>query len=53
MLDKALAVISLIALIGFMMIVLWFINEAALWIIVSAVLLMVVYDFYTELWKSG
>ena len=53
MLDKILAIISLVALIGFMGIVLWFINEVALWIIVCSVLLMGAYDFYTELRRSG
>jgi 4-hydroxybenzoate polyprenyltransferase len=53
MMDKALAIISILALIAFMGIVLVFINEIALWVIVCAVLLMAVYDFYVELWRSG
>ena len=53
MLDKVLAVISILALIGFMGIVLVFINEIALWVIVCSVLLMGIYDFYLELWRSG
>jgi 4-hydroxybenzoate polyprenyltransferase len=53
MLDKVLAVISIGALIGFMGIVLIFINEMALWIIVCSVLAMAIYDFYRELWRSG
>jgi 4-hydroxybenzoate polyprenyltransferase len=53
MVDKLLAVIWMLVLIVFMGIVLWFINELALWIIVGAVLLMAIYDFYLELWGSG
>lgn len=53
MLDKVLAIVSILGLIGFMGIVLVFINEIALWVIVCAVLLMAAYDFYVELWKSG
>ena len=53
MLDKALAIISLFALIAFMGIVLWFINEIALWVIVCTVLAMAAFDFYRELWGSG
>lgn len=49
MLDKVLAVISLGALVAFMGIVLVYINELALWILVVTVLLMVAYDFFTEL----
>ncbi len=53
MLDKVLGILSLLALIAFMSIVLVFINEAALWIIVCAVLVMAAYDFFIELWRSG
>jgi len=53
MLDKVLAIISITALIGFMGIVLVYIDEIALWIIVCTVLLMAVYDFYSELRGSG
>jgi 4-hydroxybenzoate polyprenyltransferase len=53
MLDKVIAIISILVLIAFMGIVLVFINEIALWIIVCAVLLMAIYDFYLELWRSG
>ena len=53
MLDKVLAIISILALIAFMGIVLVFINEIALWVIVCGVLLMGIYDFYLELWGSG
>jgi hypothetical protein len=49
MLDKVLAVVSLGALIGFMGIVLVYINEMALWIIVVTVLVMAAYDFFIEL----
>ena len=52
MLDKVLAVISMLALIGFMGVVLVFINEIALWVIVCGVLAMGIYDFYLELWRS-
>ncbi len=53
MLDKVLAVISVLALTAFMGIVLVFINEIALWIIVCTVLAMAAYDFYVELRGSG
>ncbi len=53
MLDKVLAVISLLALIAFMGIVLVFINEIALWMVVCTVLVMAAYDFYVELRGSG
>ncbi len=53
MLDKVLAVISLLALIVFMGIVLVFINEIALWMVVCTVLVMAAYDFYVELRGSG
>ena len=53
MLDKVLAMISLVALIAFMGIVLVFINEIALWIVVCTVLAMAAYDFYVELRGSG
>ena len=53
MLDKLLAVISLLALIVFMGFVLVFINEIALWAVVCTVLAMAAYDFYTELRGSG
>lgn len=53
MLDKVLAIIWVGALIAFMGILLTYINELALWIIVCAVLVMAVYDFYIELRGSG
>lgn len=53
MLDKVLAIISLIALIGFMGIVLVYINSISLWIIVCIVLLMAIFDFYIELRGTG
>ena len=53
MLDKVLAVISLLALIVFMGIVLVFINEIALWMVVCTVLVMAAYDFYVELRGGG
>lgn len=45
MLDKIMATISLAAFIGFMLIVLVWINEIDLWIIVVIVLAMAIYDF--------
>lgn len=53
MVDKVLAVLFMGALIAFMGVVLVFINEPALWIIVCSVLVMGVYDFYTELRGSS
>lgn len=53
MLDKILAVISLAALIGFMLIVLIWINEIDLWIISVVVLLMAVFDFFYETRNAG
>lgn len=52
MLDKVLAVFFMALLIAFMGVVLVYINKMALWIIVCAVLLMGIYDFYTELRRS-
>jgi len=52
MMDKVLAIFFMAALIVFMGVVVVYINEPALWIIVSAVLVMGVYDFYTELRSS-
>lgn len=48
MLDKIIAALSIAALIGFMMIVLVWINELDLWVITVAVLVMASYDFYTS-----
>ncbi len=53
MVDKALAVVWLGALMVFMGIALVYINELALWIIVVTVLAMVAYDFFIELRGSG
>ena len=53
MMDKVLAIFFIGLLVAFMGIVLWFINEVALWVIVCSVLLMGIYDFYTELRGSG
>jgi len=53
MLDKFLGVFSLALLIGFMGIVVWYIGRPNLTIIVILVLVMAVYDFWRELWKSN
>ncbi len=53
MLDKILAVISLAAFIGFMLIVLIWINEIDLWIISVMVMLMAVFDFIYETRNAG
>ncbi len=49
MLDKVLMTVSMLALIGFMGIVLVFVNELDLWLITVVVLVMAVHDFYTTL----
>jgi hypothetical protein len=51
MLDRVLGVLSLALLIAFMGVVVWFIGVPDLTIIVVAVLLMAVYDFWRELSK--
>lgn len=53
MMDKILAIVFMSLLIGFMGIVLVYINEPALWIIVCIVLVMGIYDFYVDLRGSG
>jgi len=56
LLDKALATVSILALIGFMLIVTVFVNEPDLWIIVVAVvavLAMAVYDFWRTFRQNG
>ena len=49
MLDRALAIISILALVAFMGIVTWFVNEPDLWIVVLIVLAMASYDFWRDL----
>lgn len=53
MLDKFLAAVSILALIGFMSIVVVWVNEPDLWIITLVVLAMAVYDFVTTTRNSG
>ena len=53
MLDKVLAAVSLVMLIGFMLIVTAFVNEPDLWIIVVVVLVMAVYDFVRGFRRNG
>ena len=53
MLDRIFATISLAAFIGFMLIILVWINELDLWIISVAVLLLAVYDFVHTLRDAG
>ena len=49
MLDRTLAIFSLLALVAFMGIVTWFVNEPDLWIVVLIVLAMAGYDFWRTL----
>lgn len=49
MLDRIFAVLSILALIGFMGIVTVFVNEPDLWIVVILVLAMASYDFWRSL----
>lgn len=46
MLDKSLAAISIVLFLGFMGIVIYFVKELDLTIIVVAVLMMAIYDFW-------
>lgn len=48
-LDRILAVLSILLLIAFMGIVTWFVNEPDLWIVVILVLVMASYDFWRTL----
>ena len=48
-LDRVLAVLSILLLVGFMGIVTWFVNEPDLWIVVLLVLGMASYDFWRTL----
>lgn len=49
MLDRVLATLSALVMIGFMSVVLVFVNEPALWIVVIVVLVMMVSDFVITL----
>ena len=46
------AVASLLGLVAFMSVVVWFVNEPDLWIVVVVVLAMASYDFWLSLRKS-
>ncbi len=52
MADKIVALASLVGLIAFMGVVVWFVNEPDLWIVVILVLVMASYDFWITLRKS-
>lgn len=49
MVDKILASIWILALVGFMMVVTGFVNEPDLWIIVIIVLILGIIDFVKEI----
>ena len=49
MLDKVLGFLSIALLIGFMGIVVWYINRPALTTIVVLVVLLAIYDFWRDL----
>ena len=53
MVDKIVALASLAALVAFMGVVVWFVNEPDLWIVVLIVLVMASYDFWISLRKSN
>ena len=53
MADKLVAVASLVGLIAFMGVVVWFVNEPDLWIVVIIVLVMASYDFWLTLRRSN
>lgn len=53
MLDKALAAISIALFLGFMGIVIYFVKEVDLTLIVVAVLIMAVYDFWGATRQNG
>lgn len=50
--DRVLAVLSMAMFIGFAGIVAYFVNETELWVVLIIVILMAMYDFWTEL-RSG
>ena len=50
MLDKFLGIFSIVLLIVFMGVVVWYIARPPLTIIVVGVLLLGIYDFWRELW---
>ena len=52
-LDRILAILSMLALIGFMGIVTVFVNEIDLWLIVALVLAMGIYDFWRSVGRRG
>lgn len=49
MLDRVLAVLSILGLVGFMGIVTVFVNEPDLWIVALVVLAMATFDFWRTL----
>ena len=49
MTDRILAALSILLLVGFMSIVVVFVNEPDLWIVVVLVLAMGIYDFWRTL----
>lgn len=53
MIDKIIAITSLLMLIGFMSIVASYINEPDLWVVVVIVLVMAVYDFWRTFRSNG
>ena len=46
MLDRILAVLSLLALILFLSVVVRFVDEPALWVVILIVVVMAIYDFW-------
>lgn len=52
-LDRILAILSMLALVGFMSIVTVFVNEIDLWLIVGLVLAMGIYDFWRSVGRRG
>ena len=53
MLDRMLAIFSLLLMAGFLSIVMWFVKEVDLTIVCIVGILLCAYDFWRTLWQSG
>lgn len=53
MLDRTLAIISLLLLAGFLSIVMWFVKEVDLTIVCTVGILLCAYDFWRTLRQGG
>lgn len=52
MLDKSLAIISLLCLIAFLGVLVFFVKETDLTVIAVVVVIMAAYDFYAQLFRK-